>query len=189
MKLLLASASPRRRELLSEIASFEVEPSLFPETEGESAEETVRLNARGKALEVLKRFPDCRVLGADTAVALDGRILGKPEDAGNAAEMLRFLSGRGHSVFTGVCIADAHGVLERVVETKVLFKVLNEKTIADYILSGAPLDKAGAYGIQDGVVVASYEGSYSNVVGLPQETVKELLAIKTAESTYDKTCD
>lgn len=178
MRLLLASASPRRRELLGELTTFEVEPSRFAETEGRSAEETVLLNARGKALEVLSRFPDCRVLGADTAVALGDKILGKPSNAEEAEKILRFLSGKTHSVFTGVCLADADGRLERVVETKVSLKELSEKTIREYVLSGAPLDKAGAYGIQDGVVVASYEGSYTNVVGLPQETVKELLAKK-----------
>lgn len=178
MKLLLASASPRRRELLAEICPFEVEPSRFEEAEGQNAEETVLLNARGKALEVLNRFPDCLVLGADTAVALDGVIMGKPQTQEKATEMLRFLSGKWHSVFTAVCLADKNGTLERVVETRVLFNTLSEKTIKNYVLSGAPLDKAGAYGIQDGVVVSTYEGSYTNVVGLPVETVKELLEQK-----------
>ena len=176
MKLLLASASPRRRELLAPICPFEVEISRFDEADEGSAEETVLKNARGKALEVLGRFPDRVVLGADTAVALNGVILGKPKDAEDAKRMLRFLSGKTHSVFTGVCLADKYGVTERVVETKVLFKELSEETIKSYVSSGAPLDKAGAYGIQDGVVVKSYEGSYSNVMGLPTETVKEMLA-------------
>lgn len=175
MKLLLASASPRRRELLAPVCPFEVEISRFEEHDMGSAEETVLLNARGKALEVLARFPDCRVLGADTAVALNGVILGKPKDAEDAERMLRFLSGKTHSVFTGVCLADLGGVKERVVETKVTFKRLSKKTIEDYVLSGAPLDKAGAYGIQDGVAVKSYEGSYSNVMGLPMEAVEEML--------------
>lgn len=178
MKLLLASASPRRRELLSSVCAFEVAPSLFEEVSLPDARDTVLRNARGKALEVLSRFPEERTLGADTAVALCGIILGKPKDADDAVRMLRLLSGKVHSVFTGVCIADRYGTLERVVETKVLFKELNEKTIKDYVLSGAPLDKAGAYGIQDGVVVASWEGSYTNVMGLPMEAVKEMLAVK-----------
>lgn len=175
MKLLLASASPRRRELLAPLCPFEVEISRFEEVGEGSAEEVVLANARGKALEVLGRFPDRRVLGADTAVALDGMILGKPKDAKDAERMLRSLSGRTHSVLTGVCLADRYGVKERVVETKVLFKELSEKTIKSYVLSGAPLDKAGAYGIQDGVVVKSYEGSYTNVMGLPVKTVEEML--------------
>ena len=178
MKLLLASASPRRRELLAPICPFAVEISRFEEADGGSAEETVLKNARGKALEVLGRFPECRVLGADTAVALDGVILGKPKDANDAKRMLRLLSGKTHSVFTGVCLADEFGVTEKVVETKVTFKELDGETIESYVLSGAPLDKAGAYGIQDGIVVKSYEGSYSNVVGLPVETVKEMLIRK-----------
>lgn len=175
MKLLLASASPRRRELLAPLCGFEIVISRFEERDGGSAEETVLKNARGKALEVLGRFPDCRVLGADTAVALDGVILGKPKDASDAERMLRFLSGKTHSVFTGVCLADRNGVLEKVVETKVTFKNLDENTIREYVKSGAPLDKAGAYGIQDGVAVESFEGSYSNVMGLPTEAVKEML--------------
>ncbi|MDE7159209.1 MAG: Maf family protein [Clostridiales bacterium] len=177
MKILLASASPRRRELLAPLCPFEVEISRFQEHVEGSAEETVLRNARGKALEVLGRFPERRVLGADTAVALNGVILGKPKDAGDAKRMLRFLSGKTHSVFTGVCLADKYGVKERVVETKVLFKELSEETIESYVSSGAPLDKAGAYGIQDGVVVKSYEGSYSNVMGLPTEAVEEMLRI------------
>ena len=91
--------------------------------------------------------------------------------------MLRFLSGKTHSVFTGVCLADKSGVKEKVVETKVLFRELDEETIKSYVLSGAPLDKAGAYGIQDGIVVKSYEGSYSNVMGLPMEAVKEMIDV------------
>lgn len=175
MKLLLASASPRRRELLASVCAFEVEPSSFEEVSSGSAEEVVLMNARGKALEVSGRFPECRVLGADTAVAVGSLILGKPKDAADAENMLRFLSGKTHSVFTGVCLADRYGIKERVVETKVLFRTLSEKEIKDYVLSGAPLDKAGAYGIQDGVCVASYEGSYTNVMGLPVQTVKEML--------------
>ena len=178
MKLLLASASPRRKELLSAFCEFEIVPSHFEEAETGSAAEVVLMNARGKAQEVLARFPDCRVLGADTVVALDQMILGKPKDREDAKRMLRLLSGRVHSVFTGVCIADGNGSEERVIETKVLFKTLSEKTIEDYVLSGTPLDKAGAYGIQDGIVVASIEGSYSNVMGLPMEAVEEMLNFK-----------
>ena len=178
MKLLLASASPRRKELLSAVCEFEIVPSRFDEAESGSAEEVVRLNARGKAQEVLSRYPDCRVLGADTVVALDGMILGKPKDGEDAKRMLRLLSGRVHSVFTGVCLADTSGSEEKVVETKVLFKTLSEKLIDEYVLSGTPLDKAGAYGIQDGIVVASIEGSYTNVMGLPMEAVGEMLKIK-----------
>ena len=178
MKLLLASASPRRKELLATLGEFEIVPSRFEEAAEGSAEEVVRINARGKAQEVLARYPDCRVLGADTVVALGGMILGKPKDSEDAKRMLRLLSGRVHSVFTGVCIIDAHGSMEKVVESKVLFKTLSENLIEEYVLSGTPLDKAGAYGIQDGIVVDSIEGSYTNVMGLPMEAVSEMLNIK-----------
>lgn len=178
MKLLLASISPRRRQLLAGLCQFEVQPSRFDEAEGGRAEEVVLQNARGKAKEVFSRFPDCTVLGADTVVALDGVILGKPKDEEDAKRMLRLLSGRVHSVFTGVCLVDQNGAIERVVETKVLFKTLSENLIESYVLSGTPMDKAGAYGIQDGIVVSSYEGSYSNVMGLPVEAVKEMLNLK-----------
>ena len=177
MKLILASVSPRRKELLSGVCEFEIQPSRFEEVTGDNAQEVVLQNARGKAMEVLSRFPDCRVLGADTVVALDGKILGKPKDGEDAKRMLRMLSGRVHSVFTGVCLADRNGEQERVVEAKVLFKTLNENLIESYVLSGTPLDKAGAYGIQDGIVVESILGSYTNVMGLPMEAVKEMLKV------------
>ena len=177
MKLILASVSPRRKELLSGVCEFEIQPSRFEEVTGDNAQEVVLQNARGKAMEVLSRFPDCRVLGADTVVALDGKILGKPKDGEDAKRMLRMLSGRVHSVFTGVCLADRNGAQERVVEAKVLFKTLNENLIESYVLSGTPLDKAGAYGIQDSIVVESIQGSYTNVMGLPMEAVKEMLKV------------
>ena len=177
MKLILASVSPRRKELLSGVCEFEIQPSHFEEVKEGSAQEVVLQNARGKALEVLARFPDCRVLGADTVVALDGKILGKPKDGEDAKRMLRLLSGRVHSVFTGVCLADKDERKERVVEAKVLFKTLSEDLIESYVLSGTPLDKAGAYGVQDGVVVESIQGSYTNVMGLPMEAVKEMLKV------------
>lgn len=187
MKLLLASASPRRKELLAPLAPFEAMPSFFQEVEGRSARETALDNARGKAEEVLARFPDCIVLGADTVVALKERVFGKPADAKEAAEMLLSLSGKTHSVYTGVYLAGRCGKCEQVVETRVLFHKLSKKTIEDYISGGSPLDKAGAYGIQDGVAVASFTGSYSNVVGLPLEAVGEMLTRFAEEYgvTYD----
>lgn len=176
-KLILASNSPRRRELLSEICEFEVIPSRFEErAENLSARETVLKFAAGKAEEVLSRFPKRFVLGADTVVALDGEILGKPKNKADAAEMLKKLSGRTHSVFTGVCLAGGGQKYSEAVETKVTFFTLSEELIERYVESGLPLDKAGAYGIQDGFpLVEAYEGQYSNVVGLPVEKVRELL--------------
>ncbi len=156
---------------------FSVEPSRFEE-KGEklSARETALTFAVGKAREVYSRFPGRFVLGADTVVSFGGEILGKPKNAENAAAMLRELSGKTHSVFTGVCLVGEGIFLRDTVETKVVFHTLSEELIAEYVKSGSPLDKAGAYGIQDGYpLVKSYEGSYTNVVGLPLETVRTFL--------------
>ena len=157
--------------------TFTVEPSLFEErAEGLSAYETATYFARSKAEEVLSRFPEALVLGADTVVCLGGEILGKPKDAEDAKRMLRLLSGRVHSVITGVCVARKGAVRTEYDETLVTFHELSEELIEQYVASGNPLDKAGAYGIQDGYpLVKSYEGSYTNVVGLPVELVKIML--------------
>lgn len=178
MKLVLASNSPRRRELLASIIpQFDVVPSSFEErAEGLSARETALAFAEGKAGEVFSRFPDCVVLGSDTVVALGGEVLGKPKDREDAVRTLRALSGKTHSVYTGVCLAGAFGKRSAVAETRVTFYRLSEKLIGEYVASGLPLDKAGSYGIQDGYpLVEKYEGSYSNVVGLPVALVKKLL--------------
>ncbi len=177
--LILASNSPRRREILSALRlTFAVEPSLFEErAAGRSARETVLAFARGKAEDVFSRHREDIVLGADTVVSLDGEILGKPKDGADAARMLRRLSGRMHEVFTGVCVLSSGGCGEEVVSTKVFFNPLGEDLIEAYVKSGLPLDKAGAYGIQDGFpLVGHIEGSYTNVVGLPEETVRALLS-------------
>lgn len=175
--LILASNSPRRRELLAQICEFEVIPSAFEEkTEGLGARETALAFAAGKAREVLSRYPDRFVLGADTVVFSEGKILGKPKDKEDAKRMLRSLSGRTHSVFTGVCLAGGGAELCEVAQTQVTFYPLTEEQIEKYVDSGLPLDKAGAYGIQDGfALVESYRGEYSNVVGLPLQTVRAML--------------
>ena len=178
MKLILASNSPRRRALLAQIApSFEVEsPRFSEEAAGLSACETARAFACGKAREVFLRFPDCAVLGADTVVALDGEVLGKPADAQTARRMLWRLSGRRHTVYTGVCLCTPDGERADTVHTYVWFNDLSDELIEAYVASGLPLDKAGAYGIQDGYpLVKTYEGSFSNVVGLPAERVTRML--------------
>ena len=178
MQLILASNSPRRRELLAqENIPFRVEGSNFEEIgEGKPARETVLAFAEGKAREVFSRFPEDVVIGADTVVSLDGVILGKPGSKERAKEMLKSLSGRTHSVFTGVCLIGKEMFLSGVVETKVTFEALGEKLIEEYVESKLPLDKAGAYGIQDGFpIVKSFEGSYTNVVGFPMELVREYL--------------
>ena len=178
MRLILASQSPRRRELLSNTGlPFEVIPSNFEEIEaGLSPQETVLRFAEGKAQEVYQRCPDAAVIGADTVVALDGEIFGKPHTEEIAKAMLRRLSARTHSVFTGVCLM-ASGVKRMgICETKVTFRALSEEFIERYVREVHPLDKAGAYGIQDGYhIVESYEGSYTNVVGLPMELLEEYL--------------
>ena len=178
MQLILASQSPRRKELLSEAGiPFTVVPSSYEEKgEGLSPEETVRLFSAGKAEEVYSRFPQAAVLGADTVVALDGEIFGKPRTEDGAKEMLRRLSGRTHSVFTGVCLMCGGVKKQAVCETCVTFYELSEEFIERYVQEARPMDKAGAYGIQDGYrLVKSYEGSYTNVVGLPMELVREYL--------------
>ena len=178
MQLILASNSPRRRELLAEDnIDFTVIPSLYEEKgEGLSAIETVSRFSSGKAREVFSRFPNSLVLGADTVVALDGVVLGKPKSPEHAAEMLSMLSGRTHSVYTGVCLIGQGFCFEEVAETKVKFYDLSKETIESYVKSGLPLDKAGAYGIQDGYpLVERFEGSYTNIIGLPVDEVRAML--------------
>lgn len=183
MRLILASASPRRRELLRQAGfDFETRPSGVQELRrvGESAEDFARRVAREKALEVAKLSPPGRlVLGADTVVAMNGEILGKPLDADDAARMLQLLAGRTHTVITGVCLIQAPGYLValRHAATRVGFRPLDEKEIRDYVQSGEPMDKAGAYGIQGlaSKFVSRIDGCYFNVVGLPISLVVEML--------------
>lgn len=178
MQLILASGSPRRRELLEkEGIKFSVQPSAFEEKDqGLTAEETVEAFARGKAEEVFSRFPDHAVIGADTVVALDGKIIGKPKTIERAREMLACLSGKTHIVFTGVCLITKELRLSGVERTEVTFETLSEALIEEYIEKMRPLDKAGAYGIQDGYpLVKSIKGSFTNVVGFPMELVREFL--------------
>lgn len=183
--MILASASPRRKELLKKVYSpFEVLPATGEE-KGEDLppEELVKKLAFQKAEEVFLRVNDSRavVLGSDTVVAYGGKILGKPKTEEAAYEMLYALSGNTHKVLTGVCFlyTDKTGKrkeLSAVGETEVTFYSLTQEFIKEYIASGSPMDKAGAYGIQDGGLVESIRGSYSNVVGLPVELCKELFS-------------
>jgi septum formation protein len=183
MKLVLASSSPRRRELLEKAGfEFEVRPSATEELRrsGESAEDFVRRAAREKSLDVAASLPPgSLVLGADTVVVIDGLILGKPTDRDDAARMLRTLSGSSHRVVTGVCLVRAPGETEALTHetTMVRFRELEEGEIRDYVESGEPLDKAGAYGIQGlaSRFVTRIEGCFFNVVGLPVPMVYDLL--------------
>jgi septum formation protein len=183
MSLILASASPRRRELLRAAGiAFEVQATDIPEIpgDGEAPRAFAERLARDKAMTVAVAKPEAWVLGADTIVVVDGEILGKPRDAEDAAQMLRMLSGRAHRVITAVCLART-GKLRvedvRSEETLVEFSKLSEEDISYYISTGEPMDKAGAYGIQ-GIAarwIPRIEGDYSNVVGLPVALVWRML--------------
>jgi septum formation protein len=178
--LILASASPRRAELLRNAGiEFEVTPAHVPELRqpGEPAEEFVRRLAREKGQAVAGQQPSRLVLGADTEVVVDGEVLGKPRDADDAERMLRLLSGRSHAVITGVCLLGPGIADTRAETTRVSFDVLSDEEISAYIASGEPLDKAGAYAIQ-GIAsrwITRLDGCYFNVVGLPVPLVYRML--------------
>ncbi len=179
--LILASASPRRRELLGVFGiDFDVRPADIDESviSGETpADYTVRL-AVEKAREVSGEYRDCFVLGSDTTVALDGDCLGKPSDDEEARDMLERLSGTVHEVLSAVALIHPGGEVEiRLSTTRVDFARLPAEWIDDYIASGQPMDKAGAYGIQGaaGIWVRRLDGSYTGVVGLPLFETGELL--------------
>lgn len=179
MQLILASASPRRKEILSRILpQFDVIPARGEERakEGLSPEQLVITLARQKAEEVFSGHPNAAVLGADTIVWFDGHVLGKPKDAQDAKNTLRLLSGKMHEVYTGYCLCMKEGERVGAVRTGVRFHELTQAFIDEYVASGSPMDKAGSYGIQDDArLVAGYEGSYTNIVGLPEEETRELL--------------
>jgi septum formation protein len=180
MPLVLASASPRRAALLSAAGFlFELHPVDVDERwlEGERAEQYVSRLAELKAASALADRPGAVVLGADTAVVIDNRILGKPADEAEAARMLHLLSGRIHEVVTGACVMSGTGSARAVDRTSVRFLPMSEREIAWYVASGEPRDKAGAYGVQGlaSRFVEGIEGSYTNVVGLPIATVCRLL--------------
>jgi septum formation protein len=185
-RLILASASPRRRELLKQAGfTFEVRPAQVnedPYPDEDPIAYVVRL-ARHKAKSVLAEISSdapvqsAVVLGADTTVTLDGHILAKPEDAADAARMLRMLSGRTHRVITGVAVASAKGTEVAAEITGVQFLTLADEEIDAYIATGEPMDKAGAYGIQGYAAkwIPRIEGCYFNVVGLPLALVSTML--------------
>ncbi len=185
----LASASPRRRELLRQVGlSFRVVPSRLQEI-NQSDMEPYRhalYFARAKADEVVKRYPQEWVLAADTIVVIDGEILGKPGNSTEAMAMLSRLSGRSHRVITGLSLLHGEAGVEdgEYVETTVFMRRLSTEDIQGYVETGEPMDKAGAYGIQGigGCLIQRIEGSYSNVVGLPLcETVALLRRHQVAD--------
>lgn len=185
-RLYLASASPRRAELLAQIGVpfSRLPPPDIDESprSGELPRDYVERMAREKAHAGWLRLPDAErgdaaVLGADTCVVVDGRILGKPADADEAAAMLRSLSGREHTVMTAVCLWYDSDCLSACPQTRVRFHTLDEPLIQRYVASAEPYDKAGGYGIQGfgAVLVAEIQGSYSGVVGLPLHETALLL--------------
>lgn len=180
-ELILASASPRRAELLTGIGlSFTVQPADIDETPraGEAACEYVERLAREKALAVAQAHPRSLVMGSDTSVVLDGDILGKPASAAEARAMLGRLSGTTHQVMTAVALVDEGRCRSVVSVTDVTFRELDAAEIDAYVASGEPMDKAGGYGIQGlgGIFVSNLQGSYSAVVGLPLQETAALLA-------------
>lgn len=181
MRVILASSSPRRLQLLQQIGiEAEVRPAAFDElSTGKMADEVVLTNAVGKCQAVCAACGDkVPVIAADTVVVLDGQILGKPKDAADAVRMLTELSGRTHKVLTGVAVSFDGRQLAEVCETEVIFRTLTAAEIADYVATGEPLDKAGAYGIQGrgAVFVEKINGCYNNVVGLPLTRLHLMLA-------------
>ncbi len=178
-RLVLASGSPRRAELLRELGlEFHVLPSDAPEVAHDelSPQELCQLNAHRKARAVAKKHPDVVVLGADTLVFLDREILGKPTDLADARRMLERLQGRTHQVVTGVSLIHLRTHREHLfaVSTDVRFRALNDAQIRNYLAKINPLDKAGAYAIQDHgeLIMEELSGSFTNVVGLPLERVE-----------------
>ncbi len=180
VRAVLASASPRRRELLTGMdLPFEVIVSDADESlaAGTPPIEGVRIVAERKARAVLPLVQDALVIAADTTVDLDGTSLGKPKSKGEALSMLLSLSGRTHAVHTGVAVAFRGRLLTATATTAVTFRAFDHREALDYIATGEPMDKAGAYGIQGkgGALVASTDGELDNVVGLPCRLLADLL--------------
>jgi septum formation protein len=188
-RLILASASPRRAELLEQLKlEFNIIPSDATEVFDEylSPLEICQLNAHRKARAVAKKIPDALVLGADTMVFLESEIMGKPRDLADARRMLTQLQGRTHRVVTGVSLILLREHRERLFAeaTEVTFHSLSAEQISNYLSKINPLDKAGAYAVQEhgDAIISKISGSYSNVVGLPLEKLKdELQILKTHE--------
>ena len=181
-KIILASDSPRRHELMKSAGfSFDIIPAQKEEIIQENAapKEAVIVLALQKAKEVFALNPDCIIIGADTIVAIDGEILGKPRDKAEAFAMLKKLSGRTHSVFTGVAICETNRNETFAEQTKVEFYDLSDDEINAYIETREPFDKAGAYGIQGkgSLLIKSISGDYYNIMGLPIAKLSRILQV------------
>ncbi len=182
--IILASSSPRRKALLGRLIDrFYIYPVNVDEShrKGESPSQHVRRLARCKAFRAREEGMNGIIIAADTVVAIDGMILGKPENTDEARWMIKKLGGRTHSVFTGICIYDTHTdkIFVKDTESRVTMKELTPQEIEEYMATGEPLDKAGGYAVQGEarVFVEEVEGSWTNVVGLPLETLEEGLTL------------
>lgn len=177
MQVILASKSPRRAELLKEIfPSFDIMPQNVDENISEKdPQKMVEALALKKLNDLDKIYKDALIISSDTIVWLNGKVYGKPHTIENAINTLKALSGTTHHVYTGVCVAYKGNRYVFSDESKIQFREVNDEEIKTYVLEKKPLDKAGAYGIQDGDMVKGYEGSYSNIMGLPVEKLKEEL--------------
>jgi septum formation protein len=181
VRVILASQSPRRRDLLDligmrhEVRPADIDESVLPAEQ--PAQYAERL-ARGKARTIAEHEPDALTIGSDTIVVVDGDILGKPADAAEAGRMLRRLSGREHTVFTAVAVAHGRRIASSVEEVFVKFRELSDETIDAYVATGEPMDKAGGYGIQGygATIVERIEGDYFAVMGLALGRMVRLMA-------------
>jgi len=179
-KIILASTSPRRKALLEKAGVvFDIEPSNYEEEMHlpMPPAELAKYLSRKKAESVASAHLDALVISADTFIAHEGKVLGKPHTPERAKETLRDLSGKAHSVITGFTVIEKDKVISQSVETKVFFRELSDEEIEKYIATGEPLERAGAYAIQElgGALIEKIEGDYDNVVGLPVEEVIKVL--------------
>ncbi|MDE6060963.1 MAG: Maf family protein [Clostridia bacterium] len=176
-RVVLASASPRRREILTDMGiEFEILPSDIDESRIKAASPRLLTKKLAVAKAEAVGVSGATVIGADTVVVLGGKVYGKPHTKDNAVRMLGELCGRWHTVYTGVCVTCDGEKISFTVRSKVKLKALGKEEITRYVDDANPLDKAGAYGIQDGRVVEKYRGSYTNIVGLPKEKLASVLA-------------
>jgi septum formation protein len=178
----LASASPRRRELLEKIGLvFKVDPSDYPEDLNSilKPEELVMKISQNKARAVASKYPDALIIAGDTVGVIGKHIVGKPHTGPEAIAMLKFLSGRSHRVITGLSVMDSKSgkIVSRTVQTRVYFRKLTESEVRRYVATGEPLDKAGAYAIQGlgSLLVEKINGDYYNVMGLPLNVLSQIL--------------
>lgn len=176
--VILASSSPRRKEILADMGvKYEVIPANIDESEIKSRFPFLLVEklAKAKAEHIACEHRSDTVIAADTIVVLDGKVYGKPHDRARAFEMIKSLNGRTHVVYTGVCVTCKGKKVVACVKSLVTFKTLTDEQIYAYIDDCKPFDKAGAYGIQDKRIVKKYSGSYSNIMGLPKEKLGDIL--------------